>query len=51
MVFMIAAYAVIWALTFLFILSIFARQRHLQRDLELMQQLLEEQRPSSSQLR
>lgn len=48
MIFMIAAYAVIWALTFLFIFSIFARQRHLQRDLELMQQLLEEQRPSSN---
>ena len=41
MTYMIAAYSVIWLLTFVFVASIFTRQRRLQRDLELMEQLLE----------
>jgi len=41
MTFMIAAYAVFWLLTFVFVFSIFNRQRNLRRDLELMEQLLE----------
>ena len=43
MVFMIAAYAVFWIVTFLLVLSIFNRQRGLRRDLELVEQLLESQ--------
>ncbi len=45
MVYMLAAYSVIWILTFIFITSISVRQRRLHRDLEVMQQLLEEQTP------
>ena len=41
MAYMIAAYSVIWILTFAFIASIFVRQRRLQRDLEMMEQLRE----------
>ncbi len=43
MTFMIAAYAVFWILTFVFIFSIFSRQRSLQRELEVIEQLLESQ--------
>jgi CcmD family protein len=42
---MLAAYSVVWVLTFIFIASISIRQRRLHRDLEVMQQLLEEQAP------
>jgi CcmD family protein len=41
MVFMIAAYAVFWIITFLFVVSIFNRQRNLRRDLDMVEQLLE----------
>lgn len=41
MTFMIAAYAVFWIVTFVFVFSIFSRQRNLRGDLELMEQLLE----------
>ena len=41
MVFMIAAYAVFWIITFLFVVSIFNRQRSLRRDLDMVEQLLE----------
>jgi CcmD family protein len=44
MVFMIAAYAVFWIITFLFVVSIFNRQRNLRRDLEMVEQLLESQK-------
>jgi CcmD family protein len=40
MTYMVAAYAVIWILTFLFVTSIFLRQRSLRRDLEIMEQLV-----------
>jgi len=43
MAFMIAAYAVFWLVTFVFVFSIFSRQSGLRRDLELMEQLLENQ--------
>jgi CcmD family protein len=43
MTFMIAAYAVFWIVTFVFVFSIFNRQRSLRRDLELTEQLLESQ--------
>ena len=44
MTFMIAAYAVFWILTFVFVYSIFNRQRSLRRELEMMEQLLESQK-------
>jgi CcmD family protein len=40
MTYMIAAYGVIWLLIFAFVASIFVRQRRIQRDLALMEQLL-----------
>jgi CcmD family protein len=48
MAFMIAAYAVFWLITFVFVFSIFSRQRNMRRDLELMEQLLEGQEGESS---
>jgi CcmD family protein len=48
MAFMIAAYVVFWLVTFVFVFSIFSRQRSLQRDLELMEQLLEGEDGESS---
>ena len=41
MSYMIAAYGVIWFLTFVFVASIFLRQRRLQRDLAVLEQLLD----------
>ena len=41
MTYMVAAYVVIWILTFLFVASIFFRQRSLRRDLEIIEQLVE----------
>ena len=46
MTYMIAAYAVFWILTFVFVYSIFSRQRSLRRELEMMEQLLENQKQS-----
>jgi CcmD family protein len=43
MAFMIAAYAVFWLVTFIFVFSIFSRQRTLRRELEMMEQLVEGQ--------
>jgi CcmD family protein len=43
MTYMIAAYAVFWILTFVFVYSIFSRQRSLGRELEVIEQLLESQ--------
>ena len=48
MAFMIAAYVVFWFITFVFVFSIFSRQRTMQRDLELMEQLLEGEDGESS---
>jgi CcmD family protein len=47
MAFMIAAYAVFWIVTFLFVFSIYSRQRSLGRDLEMMEQLVESQEKGS----
>ena len=43
MTFMIAAYIVFWLATFIFIFTIYSRQRSLQHDLELVEELLEDQ--------
>jgi CcmD family protein len=47
MAFMIAAYVVFWLITFVFVFSIFSRQRNLRRDLELMEELLKGQEKQS----
>ena len=47
MIFMIAAYAIFWIVTFLLVFSIFNRQRSLRRDLEMMEQLVESQEQKS----
>ena len=41
MAYMIAAYGIIWLLTFAFVASIFVRQRRIQRDLALLEQMLQ----------
>jgi hypothetical protein len=47
MIFMVAAYAAFWIVTFLLVFSIFNRQRSLRRDLEMMEQLVESQEQKS----
>jgi CcmD family protein len=47
MAFMIAAYVVFWLITFVFVFSIFSRQRNLRRDLELMEELMKGQEKQS----
>ncbi len=37
----LVAYAVFWAITFIFVFSIFNRQRNLQRELETIKRALE----------
>ena len=41
-IYLVAAYAVFWALTFVLVFSIWFRQRRLERDLAALQALLEE---------
>jgi CcmD family protein len=48
MTFMIAAYSVIWLFTFAFVASIFVRQREIQRQLELVEQMLEAEAPQAA---
>jgi CcmD family protein len=44
LVYLLAAYAIFWALTFALVLSIWARQRRLERELASLAALLEESR-------
>ena len=41
-VYLIAAYAVFWGLTFVLVLSIWLRQRRIDRDLQALRTLLDE---------
>ena len=41
-VYLIAAYAVFWGLTFVLVLSIWLRQRRIDRDLQVLRTLLDE---------
>ena len=40
-IYLVAAYAVFWALTFILVLSIWFRQRRLEREIAALQALLE----------
>jgi CcmD family protein len=40
-VYLVAAYAVFWAFTFVFILSLWVRQRRIERDIAALQERLE----------
>jgi CcmD family protein len=40
-IFLAAGYAVFWLITFVFIYSMVSRQRNLQKDLEMLEQLSE----------
>ncbi len=39
LIFLAAGYAVFWLVTFVFVYSLVGRQRHLQKDLEILEQL------------
>jgi CcmD family protein len=41
LIFLAAGYAVFWLITFVFIYSMVSRQRNLQKDLEMLEQLSE----------
>jgi CcmD family protein len=41
---MVAGYAVIWIVTFVFVLSLWARTRNLQKEIDVLQQLVEGER-------
>ena len=43
LIFLAAAYAVFWLITFIFIYSLVSRQRTLQKDLEMLEQLAEQE--------
>jgi CcmD family protein len=43
--YLVAAYAVFWALTFLYVFSIARRQKGLEREIQALKQILEEERP------
>ena len=44
LVYLLAAYAVFWALTFVLVVSIWARQRRLEREMASLEALLKEDR-------
>jgi CcmD family protein len=45
-VYLVAAYAVFWAFTFVFVLTIWARQRRIERDIAGLEERLETARGS-----
>ena len=49
MIYLAAGYAVFWVVTFIFIYSLVSRQRKLQQDLELLEQLAKEDREGEQQ--
>jgi len=42
MIYLAAAYAVFWLVTFVFVYSIVSRQRNIQKELEILEQLARE---------
>jgi CcmD family protein len=42
--YLVAAYAVFWALTFLYVFSISRRQKRLEQEIQTLRQILEEDR-------
>jgi CcmD family protein len=45
-VYLVAAYAVFWVFTFVFVLSLWARQRRIERDIAALKERLERARTS-----
>ena len=43
MIFLTAGYAVFWLVTFVFVYSLVSRQRNIQKDLEILEQLAKEE--------
>jgi CcmD family protein len=43
-VYLVAAYAVFWAFTFIFVLSLWARQRRIERDIAALEERLDRAR-------
>jgi CcmD family protein len=43
--YLVVAYAVFWGLTFLYIFSISRRQKGLEREIQVLRQILEEEEP------
>jgi CcmD family protein len=43
-VYLVAAYAVFWAFTFVFVLSLWARQRRIERDIAALEERLDRAR-------
>lgn len=43
--YLVAAYAVFWALTFLYVFSISRRQKGLEREIQALRQMVEEDEP------
>lgn len=42
LIYLTMAYAAFWIIAFVFIIAIFNRQRHLQREISVLEQLLEQ---------
>jgi CcmD family protein len=40
-IYLVAAYAVFWIVTFVFVLSLWVRQRHIERDIAALERQLE----------
>lgn len=49
-VYLAAAYAVFWLVTFIFIFSLVSRQRSLQKEVELLEQLAQQSENDRSQI-
>lgn len=49
MLYLAAAYAVFWVVTFVFVYSIVSRQQKLQKELEILEQLTQEDADSLAQ--
>lgn len=47
-VYLVAAYAVFWVLTSIFILSLWARQRRIEREIEALEEHLERPSPMNT---
>jgi CcmD family protein len=46
MIYLAAAYAVFWVVTFVFIYSLVSRQRNIQKDLKILEQMIQNETES-----
>ncbi len=46
-IYLVAAYAVFWGFTSALILSLWIRQRRIERDIEVLEEQLEQERPAN----